>query len=281
MDAFFERLIVQTATIDELLSDDFEALCRGRKAMPIWLPGGWPRGASRRASGDWSLFARRLDRDGLSIGEVLAKFATVRRRASASVPAWIDDAIWIEAALQSPSKDDVVAAPEEAEPCAFEHLFAPVVEQAEALLWAGIDDRAANNLNDSARACLRHSLLKEYVQPCRSGNLRALCQGAEGQRNAGQCERDAARWRNVAIRSVRRRHEEWRVSPPVRRQAGAVAIDCLDHAAVDRYIARIRHAARFRSGGDPSRYPSLRCGQPCCQDRGRISPIRTMAATRS
>ena len=161
MDAFFERLIVQAATIDELLSDDFEALPgqKGDADLAARRLAAWCRSS---ASGDWSLFTRRLDRDRLSIGEVLAKFATVRRRASAPAPAWIDDAIWIEAALQSPSKDrDAIAAPDQAEPCAFEHLFAPVVEQAEALLWAGIDGRASDNLNDSARACLRHSLLKE------------------------------------------------------------------------------------------------------------------------
>ena len=161
MDAFFERLIVQAATIDELLSDDFEGL-PGQKGDAD--PAGrrlaaWCRSS---ASGDWSLFTRRLERDGLSIGEVLAKFATVRRRAPTSAPAWIDDAAWIEAAMRNPSKDDVTAAYGQAEPCAFGHLFAPVVYKADALLWADdIDGRISENLNGSARACLRHSLLKE------------------------------------------------------------------------------------------------------------------------
>ncbi|OAF17402.1 hypothetical protein AXW67_09460 [Bradyrhizobium neotropicale] len=161
MDAFFERLTVQAATIDELLSNDFEALPGQKRDADLAARrlAAWCRSS---ASGDWSLFARRLDRDRLSIGQVLAKFATVRRRASASAPAWIGDAIWIEAALQSPSKDrDVIAAPDRAESYAFEHLFAPVVEQAESLLWTGIDGRAFKNLSDSARSCLRHLLLKE------------------------------------------------------------------------------------------------------------------------
>ena len=161
MDDFFERLIVRAATIDELLSDDFEALPgqKGDSDLAARRLAAWCRSS---ASGDWSLFARRLERDRLSIGDVLAKFATVRRRASAPAPAWIDDAVWIEAALQSPGKErDAIAASEQAEPCAFEQLFAPVVEQAEALLWASIDGRAFNSLNHSARACLRHSLLKE------------------------------------------------------------------------------------------------------------------------
>ena len=161
MDAFYERLIVRAATIDELLSDDFEPLPgqKGDTDLAARRLAAWCRSC---ASGDWSLFGRRLDRDGLAIGQVLSRFATVRRKASASPPAWIDDAIWIEAALQSPTKNaKPIAALDQTEPCAFEHLFTPVVEQAEALLWSDIDARAFDNLNESARACLRLSLLKE------------------------------------------------------------------------------------------------------------------------
>lgn len=89
------------------------------------------------ASGDWSLFNRRLERDGLAMAQVLERFATVRRKPSASTPAWIDEGIWIEAALQGAG-----AAPERPsafEPVAFEHLLAPLADQAEAKLWAGIE----------------------------------------------------------------------------------------------------------------------------------------------
>lgn len=161
MDAFYERLIVRAATIDELLSDDFEPLPgqKGDTDLAARRLAAWCRSC---ASGDWSLFGRRLDRDGWTIGQALSRFATVRRKASASKPAWIDDAIWIEAALQSPTKNTKpIAAFEQTEPCAFEHLFTPVVEQAEALLWSDINARVFDNLNESARACLRFSLLKE------------------------------------------------------------------------------------------------------------------------
>ena len=141
MDAFFERLIVQAATIDELLSDEFEVLPgqKGDADLAARRLAAWCRSS---ASGDWSLFSRRLDRDRLSIGEVLAKFATVRPAAFTAAPAWIDDAIWIEAALQSPGKErDAIATHDQTDPCAFEQLFTPMVERAEALLWAGIDRR--------------------------------------------------------------------------------------------------------------------------------------------
>ena len=161
MDPFYERLIVRAATIDELLSDDFEALPgqKGDADVAARRLAAWCRSSS---SGDWSLFARRLDRDGLSFGGVLARFATVRRRASAAAPTWIHDAIWIERVLQGTGKDcDAIADPDKAEPCAFEHLLAPVVEEAEALLWGSVSGDAAKNLNDSARTCLSHSLLEK------------------------------------------------------------------------------------------------------------------------
>ena len=73
MDAFFERLIVQTATIDELLSDDFDSLT-GQKDDADLAAQRLAAWCQSSASGDWSLFARRLDRDGLSLGEVLASW---------------------------------------------------------------------------------------------------------------------------------------------------------------------------------------------------------------
>ena len=163
MEAFYERLIVRAATIDELLSDDFEPLPgqKGDAELAARRLAAWCRSC---ASGDWSLFGRRLERDGLTIGQVLSRFATVRRKASASPPAWIEDAIWIETALQSPAKNaKTIAARDQTEPLAFEHLFASLVEQAETRLWSDIDARAIGNLNESARACLRHSLLKELA----------------------------------------------------------------------------------------------------------------------
>ena len=175
MDGFFDRLIARAATLDELLSDGFEPLPgqKGDADLATRRLAAWCRGC---ASGDWSLFERRLERDGLSLAEVLTRFATVRRRPSAPTPAWIDDAIWIEAALQSsgnggaagaaPTPGPSTSTSPAREPVAFEHLLAPVVEQAETKLWAGIGERASANLSASAQAGLRHALLKELSGLC-------------------------------------------------------------------------------------------------------------------
>ena len=63
-DAFYERLTVRAATSHELLFDDFEPLPvqkedadRAARRLATWC--------RSCASGDWSLFGRRLERDGL------------------------------------------------------------------------------------------------------------------------------------------------------------------------------------------------------------------------
>ena len=165
-DAFYERLSVRAATIYELLSDDFEPLPgqkedadRAARRLAAWC--------RSCASGDWSLFGRRLDRDGLTLAQALTRFATVRRKASASAPAWVDDAIWIEAALRRPARDGKpLTALVQSEPCAFEQLFTPLVEQAGELLRAGIDARAFGNLSEAARDGLSLALLKGLSDLC-------------------------------------------------------------------------------------------------------------------
>lgn len=165
-DAFYERLSVRAATIYELLSDDFEPLPgqkedadRAARRLAAWC--------RSCASGDWSLFGRRLDRDGLTLAQALTRFATVRRKASASAPAWVEDAIWIEAALRRPARDGKpLTALVQSEPCAFEQLFTPLVEQAGELLRAGVEARAFGNLSEAARDGLALALLKGLSDLC-------------------------------------------------------------------------------------------------------------------
>ena len=182
MDAFFERLIVQAATIDELLSDDFESLTgqKGDADLAARRLAAWCQSS---ASGDWSLFTRRLDRDRLSIGEVLAKFATVRRRASASAPA-------LDPTTQSGSRRHCKARarttwlrqPEASRALCVRTSVCAGGRTSRGAALGGYR-RPRRQQSERLRSRLPAAFTsQEYLQPCRSGNLRALCQGAEGQR---------------------------------------------------------------------------------------------------
>jgi type 2 lantibiotic biosynthesis protein LanM len=161
MDVFHERLTLRAATIDELLSDDFEVL-PGQKSDADLAARRLAAWCQSCASGDWSLFNQRLGRDGWTIDAVLKRFATVRRKASVPAPPWLADAIWVEAALQSARRTtEADRSPSDAAPYAFEDLLMPVVHRATDLLWSGVDRRAIDNLTGSAHASLARFLLKE------------------------------------------------------------------------------------------------------------------------
>ncbi len=163
MHSFYERLIVRAATIDELLSDAFETL-PGQKAhadLAAQRLAAWCRSC---ASGDWTLFDQRLARDKITLAKALARFATVRRVASAPTPGWVEDAVWIETVLA----DAAVSHPSTSEPGAapFEHLFISLVAEAAVRLWKSIDASSAANFAASASACLQRQLLKELCDLC-------------------------------------------------------------------------------------------------------------------
>lgn len=163
MEAFFERLIERAATFDELLAD-FEPL-PGRKddaELAARRLAAWCRSC---ANGDWDLFGRRLGRDGWSFGDVLARFASVRRKASAPPPAWVEDATWIHAALQAPTPHGEAPQPL-VEPRAFDRLLLPVVVHAAARLWTDAGAEASGHFTESARTQLSSMLLQELSDLC-------------------------------------------------------------------------------------------------------------------
>ncbi len=188
VDAFFERLRLRAATIDELLSDAFEPSpgTTSDADLAARRLAAWCRSA---AADDESLFVRRLARDGLTLTQVRERLAAVRPRTSAPPPAWIDDAAWIETALQGPAEHARPHTGTVREPCAFEELLAPVVAQAELRLWRGLDAPAVDN--EASRACLSLFLLRELSALCapaiyeRFAKARSDAAGNDSAGNAG------------------------------------------------------------------------------------------------
>src|ERR1039457_3578427 len=160
MDDFFERFAIRAATIDERLSGAFEVSpCQKADAdAAARRLSAWCRSC---ASGDWTLFARRLARDGLTFDQVLPRLSTVRRNPDMPLLSWVSDAQWIEVALRNPVSDEIIELLHAAgAPQAFEHLLAPVVESAQKLLWSGLPQGAARNLTETGVASLGYSLIQ-------------------------------------------------------------------------------------------------------------------------
>ena len=89
-----EDFYLQAASIDELLSDDFETV-PGEKSKTDTAAlrlAAWCRQSS---SGNWELFSKRLERDGLTIPLVLGRFSGARLQSGINMPDWVLNAIEI------------------------------------------------------------------------------------------------------------------------------------------------------------------------------------------
>jgi type 2 lantibiotic biosynthesis protein LanM len=183
LDDLLLRLAPRAATIDELLSDAFEALPNpnGNADLAARRLAGW-RHAS--AAGEASLFARRLERDGLSATEVERRFAGARLHPSAPVlpqlSKWLDDAVWIEAALKEAAKAPPVGGADE-EVYPFETLFAGLIERADRLVWTEVDAGAVAVFSETAVTRLRQSLRAAIAELCAP----ALYEAFAKMRNTG------------------------------------------------------------------------------------------------
>jgi type 2 lantibiotic biosynthesis protein LanM len=161
----FDRLEIRAATIDELLSDDFEHL-PGQKAdaeLAGRRLGMWCRSA---ASGDWTLFCKRLNRDCLSLEFVLARLGTVRVNAKRSTPQWLIDAPWIETALRdSPSRSSSnKSANDTALP--FGDLFFALTEVAKQRRDEHLSSSALGRLSSAAYEGLSQLLVRDMSALC-------------------------------------------------------------------------------------------------------------------
>jgi len=164
MDEFSERLFARAATIDELLSESSETglgqavdATLAEQRLAAWC--------QSAANGDQDLFRRRLSRDGFTYEVVKQKFAAVRRGVPDHAAAWVEDAIWIEAALQGPSAEQAQPIPG-IEARAFDRLLLPVVEQAETRLWASAAAHRRVRFTEAGRLSLRLMLLDQLSDLC-------------------------------------------------------------------------------------------------------------------
>lgn len=159
-------LAVKAATVDELLSPAFVAV-PGEREDTLAAGAKLAAWCNVSANGDWALFARRLQRDGLAFPYVLQKLSRVQGGASALAVPWLADGRWIEAALSRPASNTFTERViRQSEPLAFEHLLASVVEEAEALLLKNLGETVQSGLSQGAWADLSRDLLVRLSRVC-------------------------------------------------------------------------------------------------------------------
>ena len=234
MEAFYQCLLERAATIDELLLERSRPL-PGRRIIPSWRHGipAWCRmcqrglGTVRPSSSSVTVYP----------GHVLVGFPTSAAKAAARPPLSVEDAFWIGTCARSTTAERGWARPL-GEPCV-RTLLLPVVERAEALLWTGLSARRSRTLLRPRAPSLALCFSTDYpifvLRPSTSDLPR----------------RAPARHRRIRFRRDRTigtlRYDQFVAdmkaggsTTPVRRKAGASAVDCDAHAAVDRFLTRVR-----------------------------------------
>lgn len=154
-----QQLLVNAATIDELLSSSYQSQLgqkenADRAALRL---AAWCRSAS---SGDWDLFFKRIARDHLSIDEILPRLADAKYLPGALAPTWFEDAKWIHQAFAREFDGRQWWVSNASDSLPFEKLFLSVVAIAEEKMIEKTTQAALALFSDHSRKDLRHGLLK-------------------------------------------------------------------------------------------------------------------------
>lgn len=158
-----ESVISRAATLDELLSEVFDRFPY-EKVDPDLAARRLAAWRQAAANGDRELFARRLERDGLSLSDLSRKLGAAHRKPDSGEPAWAVDARWIAATICRGENGEGIVRDTAAQP--FEHTLAPVSKHAEELLWSSIKSSWFERITLSARRSLRYQLLSDLCELC-------------------------------------------------------------------------------------------------------------------
>ncbi|MFM7009418.1 MAG: type 2 lantipeptide synthetase LanM, partial [Betaproteobacteria bacterium] len=148
-----QELLIKAATIDELIGPAYEPQIGQKDStdQAALRLAAWCRSAT---SGDWGLFFKRINRDKLSVDQVLSRFACVRHSPDAPLPTWFVDAQWVYQALISELGDEQLFLVDGAESRPFQKLFYALVALAEAKVIEKTSPQALALFNDAARTDL-------------------------------------------------------------------------------------------------------------------------------
>lgn len=166
MEEYFKRFAVLAATIDERLSDSFSE-CVGQKVDADIAAQRLSAWCIASSAGDWGLFKRRLERDGLTFEGVLKRLATIEINPHGPKLAWLNDSLWIDAALRGKSESEFAARLQIADsPEPFVELIAPVLSACEQLAWQGVTAEANGLFSNACRDSFVKDLATQLSSLC-------------------------------------------------------------------------------------------------------------------
>jgi type 2 lantibiotic biosynthesis protein LanM len=163
-DYFNEQFLTAAATIDEVLSDLFVPLPTGKNTTDE---------AALRLSamcksacnGDWNLFSKRLQKDGLTIADVLARFSNVSYNNSKPLPDWFIDSKWVFESLteklNEKYSDEINLFNK---PVAFQELLVGVIYGAQQKVLSGLAFKVDDLLSHGAMIGLCGNLLSQLSE---------------------------------------------------------------------------------------------------------------------
>lgn len=160
------ELAASAATIDERLSDLFEPLpaTSADKDAAKKRLAAWCRSA---ASGDWSLMAKRLQRDNMTLESVMPRLASVQLAANKETPNWVHDAAWIVPKMVETACSDSAKFIRRCGPTQpFEDLFLSVIVEAERRRDQTLPLGAHARMSSAAHGSMAHQLLRSVTELC-------------------------------------------------------------------------------------------------------------------
>lgn len=157
---------VRAATIDERLSSQYETLpsLKADADLAAARLAAWCQSA---ASGDWTLFAKRLRRDGLSMEGIMPRLGSVALAADAKAPTWAEDAAWLlPAMLAALPADQIDGLRDDKAPQPFEDLYFGLALAAEQRRDRVLPKSALGRVNPAVRRQMARDLVKTATGLC-------------------------------------------------------------------------------------------------------------------
>lgn len=154
-------LLLRACTFDEVLSGKFKSLV-GEKSQADLASERLSSWCKSSASGDWGLFAKRLERDQFDFKDVLARFSNVKlNHVEADLLPWMLDAQWVFELLTQGTKESINVDLNPKKMVAFQDIFLSLLQGANVELKKTASPKVLECFTSDAISDLNFALLHQ------------------------------------------------------------------------------------------------------------------------